>query len=122
MQIHRPGNVEQAEAPIGAASFESTVIETPQQPDGVSCGVCVLIEMQRTVDGETYSRRDSEFTEIELLRCRAKWACELLLNPMPTRARGSTEQTRDPAREDRDPAGAERAQRSQDAPGKTAPK
>jgi hypothetical protein len=56
--------VEQAEAPIGAASFESTVIETPQQPDGVSCGVCVLIEMQRTVDGETYSRRGSEFTEL----------------------------------------------------------
>ena len=37
---------EQAEVPAGAASFESTVIEMPEQPGGASCGVCVLIEIQ----------------------------------------------------------------------------
>ena len=41
-----------AEVPIGAAAFESTVHKSPRQPDGISCGVCVLIKIQRVVDGK----------------------------------------------------------------------
>ena len=54
---------------------------TPKQLDGVSCGVCVLVEIQRIADRKMGSRCVQEFTEAELLRCRAKWACEIMLNP-----------------------------------------
>ena len=68
----------------GAASFASTVHVSPGQPGDVRCGVCVLAEIQRIVDGKMDSRRDRKFTEVKLLPCRAKWTCELLLNPAPT--------------------------------------
>ena len=83
--LHRPGSYEQgAEVPIGAASFESTVRESPGQPGDISCGVCVLVEIQRIINRKMDSRRDHKFAEVELLRCRAKWACELLPNSAPT--------------------------------------
>ena len=71
---------EQAEVPIGAASFERAVITTPRQPGGVSCRVCVLVDIQRIADREMGSRHTHKFTKAELLRCHAKWACALLLN------------------------------------------
>ena len=60
---------------------------TPQQPDNVSCGVCVLNEVQRTGGGDINSRRDSSSDVAELMRYRAKRMCELLINPTPTLCR-----------------------------------
>ena len=36
---------------IGAAEFERKLHTTPKQPDSISCGVCVLIEIQRIAEG-----------------------------------------------------------------------
>ena len=57
---------EQVEVPIGVAAFERAVITTPRQPDGISCGVCVLVETQRIADREMGSRRTHKFTKAEL--------------------------------------------------------
>ena len=76
-QVH----TEQAQAPVDAVSFERTVHTTPRQPDGVSCGVCVLAEIQRIADRDMDSRRNREFTAAELSRCRAHWACAIMINP-----------------------------------------
>ena len=95
---------EQSGSPIGAATFERTLIESPRQPDGVSCGVCVIIEIQRAADRETEEGRARTFTEAELLRCRAKWACELLANPTPAPPRAPRGRTDDPDGEGGDSA------------------
>ena len=79
---------EQAEVPIGATSFERTVATTPTQPAGIRCGLCVLVETQRISDREMGSRRTHKFAKAELSRCRAKWACALMLNPPLTPQRG----------------------------------
>ena len=63
---------------ICADTFKSKVHSSSRQPGGISCGVCVLIEIQRIADGKMDSRRDRKFDATELLRCRAKWACELI--------------------------------------------
>ena len=88
---------------IGAASFTHKLHTTPKQPDGVSCGVCTLIEIQRIAGGVIDSPRDEVSDVGELARYRAKWACEVLSNPAPTRNRT----TRPPRRRRaaRDPAG-----------------
>ena len=63
---------------LGAASFPRAVTTSPKQPDGVSCGVCVLLEIQRLVDGGLNGTRNLEFTKEEISAFRAKWACLLL--------------------------------------------
>ena len=73
-----------AKVAIGADTFESKVHNSPSQPDNVRCGVCVLVEAERITNGEIDSRRDRKFDAAGLLRCRAKWACELMTNPAPT--------------------------------------
>ena len=74
---------------IGAATFKQKVYSTPRQPDNISCGVCVLIEIQRTADGNIDSPRDPCSDAAELLRYRAKWAREILANPAPASSRGT---------------------------------
>ena len=76
-QVHH----EQEREVTGTASLPTELHTHPQQPDGVSCGICVLIEIQRIVDGRMNAHRTLQFTNAELLRFRAKWACELLANP-----------------------------------------
>jgi hypothetical protein len=117
-QVH----TEQSESPIDAVSFERTLIETPRQPDGVSCGVCVIVEIQRIVDREADSGRAREFTEAELLRCRAKWACELIKNPTPAPPRATRERTEDPAGDGGDPARKRRLRNPDAGREKRAPK
>jgi hypothetical protein len=99
-QVH----TEQSASPIDAASFARTLIEMPRQPDGVSCGVCVIVEIQRIADRETDSGRAREFTEEELLRCRAKWACTLMRDPTPLPQRATRERTEGLTEDDEDPA------------------
>ena len=48
----------------------------------------MLAEIQRIADREMGTRRAHEFTKAEFMLCRAKWTCELLLNPAPTPERG----------------------------------
>ena len=74
---------------IGAATFEHKVYSTSRQPDNSSCGVCVLIEIQRITDGNIDSQRDPCSDAAELLRYLAKWTCEILTNPAPTSSRGT---------------------------------
>ena len=69
---------------IGAATFKQKLCNTPRHPDNASCGVCVLIEIQRIADGHIDSPRDPRSDAAELLRYRAKWACEIMSNPAPT--------------------------------------
>jgi hypothetical protein len=76
-QVHH----EQEREVAGTASLPTELHTHPQQPDGVSCGICVLIEIQRIADGGMNAHRELQFTSTELLRFRAKWACELLANP-----------------------------------------
>ena len=98
--LYRPGPIgalgsyidqvysEQAGVPIGEASFERTVITAPRQSDGIRCGVCVLVEIQRIADRGMGPRRAHKLTKAELSRYRAKWACALMLNPPLTPKRG----------------------------------
>ena len=71
---------------IGATSFERRLYTTQKQPGNVSCGVCVLIEIQRIAGGVggIDSPRDQNSDVDELAQYRAKWACENLSNPAPT--------------------------------------
>ncbi len=55
----------------GAAHYKQTLISTPKQPDSASCGVCVLIEIQRIADGNIDPRRDPCSDVAELLRLPA---------------------------------------------------
>ena len=68
----------------GAATFKQTPCTKPKQPDHVSCGACVLIEIQRIAEGHIDSPRGPCSGAAELLRFRAKWACEIMSNPTPT--------------------------------------
>lgn len=82
--------------PIDAAAFPVVKFNaTPRQPDGVSCGVCVLLMLEllpRDPD-EFYARaRDgTPWRLIEILRARAKWACELLVYPLGVDASAAQE-------------------------------
>jgi hypothetical protein len=89
-------HTEQARAPVDTASFERPVYTTPRQPDGVSCGVCVLAEIQRIADRGMESRRNHEFTETELSRCRAYWACAIIDNPPLDPQQSATAETEKP--------------------------
>ena len=40
-----------AEGAIGATSFAKTVKTSLRQPDDISCGVCVLVDIQRIASG-----------------------------------------------------------------------
>ena len=72
-----------AEGATGVAAFARSVQKSPMQSDGISCGVCVLVEIQRVAGEDMISQRAQKFAEAKLLRCKAKWACELLLNSAP---------------------------------------
>ena len=74
---------------ICAGAFGHRVCSTPIQPGDISCGVCILIEIQRIADGNIDSRRDQCSDAAELLRYRAKWTWEMLTNPAPTSSRGT---------------------------------
>ena len=73
----------------GAATFKKTLCSIPKHPDNVSCGPCVLIEIRRIAEGHINSPRDPCSDAAELLRFRAKWACEIMPNPTPTWNRAS---------------------------------
>ena len=47
-----------AHVEIGATMFERKLYSTPKQPDIASCGICVLIEIQRIAKGNIHSPRD----------------------------------------------------------------
>ena len=66
-----------------AVHFIQTLISTPMQPDLASCGICVLIEIQRIAEGRIDSPRDPHSDTAELLRFRAKWACAIISDPAP---------------------------------------
>jgi hypothetical protein len=82
--------------PIDAAAFPVVKFNaTPQQPDGVSCGICVLLmlELLARVPEEFYTRALSgaPWRLIDILRARAKWACELLAYPRGADANSAPE-------------------------------
>mmetsp|Transcript_25005 Transcript_25005/g.86351 ORF Transcript_25005/g.86351 Transcript_25005/m.86351 type:complete len:180 (-) Transcript_25005:51-590(-) len=71
----------------------------PQQPDGVSCGCCVLMDLEAlcTSDGFDSStgrfRRRSNYTSLDVAQWRARWQCSLrgssarpMAPPPPTKA------------------------------------
>ena len=60
-----------AHGKIGATTFERKLYSTPKQPDDVSCGICVLIEIQRIAEGNIDSRSDQSSDADELARYRA---------------------------------------------------
>ena len=69
-------------------SFELVVVTRPMQPDGVSCGVCVLMAMEVLVsegaeafDKFVADRGGSNWLPLEIRRARARWACELRVAP-----------------------------------------
>ena len=68
----------------GSATLKQALRSTPRQPDNASCGVCVLIEIKRIVDGHIDSPREPRSDAAELLRCRAKWAFDIMSNPTLT--------------------------------------
>ena len=59
-------------AEIDAAKFKQKLCSTPMQPGTASCGVCVLIEIQRIADGHIDSPRDPRSDAAELLRYKTK--------------------------------------------------
>ena len=89
------------EGATGATSFVRSVKTSPRQPDDMSCGVCVLTEVQRITGEKMNAQRAYQFTEMELLRLRAKWACELLLNSTPTPGKGRSAAADERASEER---------------------
>ena len=68
-------------------SFELVIVTRPKQPDGVSCGVCVLMAMEVLVSqgAEAFDKfaadHGSTWTALEIRRARARWACELSVAP-----------------------------------------
>ena len=76
-----------AHVEIGATTFKHKLCSTPEQPDTVSCGICVLIEIQRIAEGNIDSPRNRRSDVAELARYRARWACEIMSNPKPTWSR-----------------------------------
>ena len=68
-------------------SFELVTVTRPKQPDGVSCGVCVLMAMEVLVSqgAEAFDKfaadHGSTWTALEIRRARARWACELSVAP-----------------------------------------
>jgi len=64
-------------------------IDGPLQPDGYSCGVCVLMVLEMLAAAPTLeafyaaiaARGKREWTEDEINRARARWACDLLHRP-----------------------------------------
>ena len=71
-QVHcEQGRVKPQEQPPSGA-FPAELHIYPRQRGCSSCGVCVLIETQRIVDGGVDAPREEMFAEAELLRFRAK--------------------------------------------------
>ena len=68
-------------------SFELVIVTRPKQPDGVSCGVCVLMAMEVLVSqgaeafDEFVADHDGKWTHLEIRCARARWACELSVAP-----------------------------------------
>ena len=87
--VYQVSSEQGANVEIGAATFERKVYSIPIQPDNNSCGICVLIDIQRIADGNIDSRGDPCSDATELLRYRAKWVCEILTHPAPTSSRGT---------------------------------
>ena len=71
----------------GAVTFKQTLYITSAQPGLVSYGVCVLMEIQRIAEGNIESPRVQRADVAELALYRARWACEIMSTPEPTRSR-----------------------------------
>ena len=59
-QVHRDQEMGET---AGAASLPAVTHIHPRQPGGVSCGICILIEIQRIVDCGVYGPREEVLTE-----------------------------------------------------------
>ena len=62
---------------ICATTFEQKLYIIPRQPGTISCGICVLIEIQRITDGNIDSPRDPCSDVAELMRDNVKPGADL---------------------------------------------
>ena len=69
--------------------------DMPKQPDGVSCGVCVLLMLEllarNPMDFYTALTSQPHWSPEHIAAARAKYACELLVRPNRTWVENATE-------------------------------
>jgi hypothetical protein len=68
-------------APTAAGSFNRSHQIKPRQPDGVSCGICILAMVELIGEGRFNEEPKDKFTSHEISCYRARWACLLLHSP-----------------------------------------
>ena len=68
-------------APTAAGSFNRSHQIKPRQPDGVSCGICILAMVELIGEGRFNEEPKDEFSSHEISCYRARWACLLLHSP-----------------------------------------
>ena len=64
-----------------ASTFNRSHQIKPRQPDGVSCGICILAMAELIGEGRFNEEPKDEFTPHEISCFRARWACLLLHSP-----------------------------------------
>ena len=73
---------------IHASTFNQVYQTKPDQPDGVSCGVCILMMTEHIAQGRFYDEPAGHFTAHEVACFRARLACVLLHSPELNGAEG----------------------------------
>jgi hypothetical protein len=64
---------------ISADGFSSSNQRKPRQPDGVSCGVCIVMIAELIAEGRFNEAPAREFLQSDIEFFRARWACKLLV-------------------------------------------